>query len=184
MHSNDMQDRSCLERICQGDDQALADLFTRHRQALFDYLTRLTGDRSGAEDLVQEVFLVVWRDAGRFRGHSMVRTWLFGIAHNLGLMHLRRKHPELLEDMHVEDIVSDEIDPTALAELAMDRERLSTALTKLKAPQRAVIELTFYHGLTQAEVAEVLDCPIGTVKSRLHYALRNLIHSFLATGGQ
>ena len=182
MRSDDFQDRSCLEKICQGDDQALATLFIRHRQALLDYLFRLIGDFGAAEDLVQDVFLIVWRDARRFRGHSKVRTWLFGIAHNLGLMHLRRKRPELLEDVEIEKLISDEPDPADLAELVIDAERLTVALASLTASQRAVIELTLYHGLTQAEVAEVLECPIGTVKSRLHYALKGLVLAFHTSG--
>ena len=167
-------DRTALTAVARGNRQALATLYNRHAHHLLGYLVHLTGDVNLAEDLVQELFLIVWRDAGRFRGHSSVRTWFFGIAHNLGLMALRRKRPELLDEMTADRLTAFDPDPLDMAVLALDRERLAAALATLSASQRAVIELTFYHGLRRAEVAQVLGCPVGTVKSRLHYALRAL----------
>lgn len=105
---------------------------------------------------------------------ATLRTWLFGIAHNLGLMALRRKRSQSLDEATADRLTAPGPDPVDLAALALDRERLYAALATLPAAQRAVIELTFYHGLTWAEAAQVMDCPAGTVKSRLHYALRAL----------
>ena len=182
MRADKSQDLACIEAITQGDDQALATLYSRYGQTLLGYLTHLVGDRSVAEELVQEVFLIVWRDAWRFRVQSTVRTWLFGIAHNLGLMHMRRKRPETMDSATAERLVSPELDPVDLADLALKRQRLTNALASLPPLQRAVIELTFYHGLGRAEVASILDCPVGTIKSRLHYALKALAHSLRAEG--
>lgn len=173
---NSDPDRATLMVIAGGDRQALATLYNRHACDLLGYLAHLIGDANEAEDLVQELFLVVWRDADRFRGASSVRTWLFGIAHNLGLMALRRKRSQSLDEATADRLTASGPDPVDLAALALDRERLYAALATLPAAQRAVIELTFYHGLTRAEAAQVMDCPVGTVKSRLHYALRALAY--------
>jgi RNA polymerase sigma-70 factor (ECF subfamily) len=160
--------------VMQGDRQALATLYDRHAQALAGYLGHLTGDAAVAEELVQDLFVIVWRDAGRFRGDSTVRSWLFGIAHKLGLMELRHKRPESLDEAAADSLAAPDPDPADLADLALDRERLQMAMEALPAAHRAVIEMTFYHGLNRAEVAQALNCPVGTVKSRLHYALQAL----------
>jgi len=174
MRASQELDRAALAGIIQGDRQALAELYNRHAHALVRYLAHLTGDPPVAEELVQDLFMIVWRDAGRFRGDSTVRSWLFGIAHNLGLMELRRKRPDSLDETAAGRLAAPDPDPADLTDLALDKERLVVALEKLPAAQRAVVELTFYHGLARTEVAQVLDCPVGTVKSRLHYALRAL----------
>ncbi len=167
-------DLDVLKAIAQGSHQAITELYERHARHLLNYLARLTGDADAAEDLVQELYVVVWRDAQRFRGQSSVRTWLFGIAHNLGITALRRKRALALDEFTADRLTDPGPDPADLAALASDRERLAQAMQALPAAHRAVIELVFDHGLAQAEVAQVLDCPLGTVKSRLHYALRTL----------
>lgn len=164
-------DRHLLYAIGQGSTQAAAELYGRHAQGLLHYLAHLTGDAQTAEDLVQELLIVVWRDARRFRGQSSVRTWLFSIAHHLGVTALRRKRTLPLDESTAEGLAGPGPDPADAAALAVDRERLARALQALSPAQRAVIELVFYHDLAQAEVAQVLGCPVGTVKSRLHYAL-------------
>lgn len=167
-------DRAVLRQVAQGDPQALAALYARHAPALLDYLARLTGDSAGAQDLLPELFLVVWRDADRYRGEASVRTWLFGIGHKLGLMALRRRQPELLDEEALDRLPAGGRDPAELAGWALQKERLAAALATLPPQQRAVVELVFFHGLSRAEVAGVLGCPQGTIKSRLHYALRAL----------
>jgi RNA polymerase sigma-70 factor, ECF subfamily len=171
MCAKDDADRATVTAIVEGNRQALAALYRRHAPDLLGYLAHLTGSVSTAEDLVQELFVIVWRDAGRYRGESSVRSWLFGIAHNLALMALRDRHRETLDEAIVGGLASPAPGPAELADLALDRERLVAALATLSIAQRAVVELTFYFGLAQAETARVLGCPLGTVKSRLHYAL-------------
>jgi RNA polymerase sigma-70 factor, ECF subfamily len=174
MHLPHDLDRATLIRVVHGDHQALAKLYDQYANALAGYLAHLIGDAAVAEELAQDLFVIVWRDASRFRGDSTVRSWLFGIAHKLGLMELRRKRPEPLDETTADWLVASDPDPSDLADLALDRERLQMAMETLPASHRAVIELTFYHGLGRAEVAQALGCPVGTVKSRLHYALQAL----------
>ncbi len=176
-------DLDVLRAVAQGSQQAITELYDRHAQHLLNYLARLTGDVDAAEDLVQELYVVVWRDARRFRGQSSVRTWLFGIAHNLGITALRRKRALPLDEFAADRLADPGPDPDDLAALASDRERLVRALQALPPAHRAVVELVFGHGLAQAEVAQVLDCPLGTVKSRLHYALRALSQTMREQNG-
>ena len=166
--------------VAGGDRQALAQVYARYAGSLLAYLAHLTGDTFAAEDLVQELFLVVWRDAARYRGSASVRAWLYGIAHNLGLMALRRDRRHAAESL--DGWPAPEPGPAELAALAVDRRRLSAALAALPAAQRAVVELTFAHGLARAETAQVLGCPVGTVKSRLHLALRALAGALAEPG--
>lgn len=165
-------DERLLSRLAHGDARPLTSLYERHARGVFAFLCRLTGDAATAEDLLQETFLAVWRGAATFQGRSSVRTWLFGIAHNKAGHWLRRRHPEPLDEH------ADVPDPGSavpeMADEAWERERITAALAQLPAAQRAVLELTFYHGFSCAEVAEVLDCPVGTVKSRAYLARRRL----------
>jgi RNA polymerase sigma factor (sigma-70 family) len=165
-------DERLLGRLTRGDPRALASLYERYARGVFAFLCRLTSDAAAAEDLLQETFLAVWRGAATFRGHSSVRTWLFGIAHHQAGHWLRRRHPEPLDEH------ADVPDPgpavPELADSAWERERITAALAQLPAAQRAVLELTFYLGFSCAEVAQVLDCPVGTVKSRAYLARRRL----------
>ncbi|MBN1934744.1 MAG: sigma-70 family RNA polymerase sigma factor [Anaerolineae bacterium] len=176
-------DIDVLRAIAQGSQQAITELYDRHARHLLNYLAHLTGDADAAEDLVQELFVVVWRDARRFRGQSSVRTWLFGIAHNLGITALRRSQTLPLDEFAADSLADPGPDPDALVALASDRERLAQAMQALPAAHRAVIELVFDLGLGQAEVARVLGCPLGTVKSRLHYTLRALARTMREQDG-
>jgi RNA polymerase sigma-70 factor (ECF subfamily) len=170
-------DRDVLRAIAQGNREAITELYDRHAPHLLNYLAHLTDDANVAQDLVQDLFVVVWRDAERFRGQSSVRTWLFGIAHHLGVTALRRKRTLPLDESCGNGLADSSPDLEDLAVLAVDQERLEQALRTLSVMQRVVVELVFYHSRARAEIAQILECPLGTVKSRLHYALRALTHA-------
>lgn len=168
------RDLFCLRRVAVGDEDALSELYQKYSSPLYVYVVRLILDSHVAEDLIQEVFIAVWRSAKRFRGQSSVRTWLFKIAHYQAVSWLRR---------HVQPGRNTEIDLTEVPDpenLAMDnwlKKQVGEALAKLSPEHRAVVELTFYHGLSYIEIAEIMDCPVGTVKSRMSYARRYLNES-------
>ncbi len=172
MPSSQSTDEQLIERMACGNSRALTPLYDRHARAIFTFLCRLTSDEAVAEDLLQETFLAAWHSARTFRGRSSVRTWLFGIAHNRAGHWLRWRRPEPLD----EDAEIPAPGPAVpdLADAAWERERVTAALAQLPPAQRAVLELTFFHGLSCAEVAEALNCPVGTVKSRAHLARRRL----------
>jgi len=172
MISSPETDEQLLGRLARGDSQALTALYDRHARAIFAFLCRLTGDAAAAENLLQDTFLAAWQGAATFRRRSSVRTWLFGIAHHKAGHWLRRHRPLPLEER--DDLPDPSPAVPELADAAWERERVTAALAQLPHEQRTVLELTFYHGLSCAETAEVMDCPVGTVKSRAYLARKRL----------
>lgn len=164
-----------LRQVATGDEGAFEMLYRRHAGPLYNYLLRLIHEPPVAEDLVQEVFMAVWRGAGRFRGQAQVKTWLFHIAHNQAVSWLRRHRPVVafddLESSPADDML-DESDERVVK--AWQADQLQTALEGLSPKHREVIELAFVYGLSYAEIAQVAACPVGTVKSRMSNALRYL----------
>lgn len=165
-------DTSLVSRVAAGDTIAFEELYDVYALPIFNYLLRLIDEPAVAEEILQEVFLVMWRNARHFREEAAVKTWLLRIAHHQAVSWLRRQRPVLWPNDEFEPQVLEELDDhlTQRWQIAQVRR----ALTQLTPKQRAVVELTFVHGLSYAEAAQVLGCPLGTVKSRLSYALQSL----------
>jgi RNA polymerase sigma-70 factor, ECF subfamily len=133
---------------------------------------RLIHDPNGAEDVLQEVFIAIWKGASSFRGQACVKTWIYRIAYKRAISWVRNhrfifRYEE--KDLPAEIIEYDEI--------SMDHwlyGQMIDALNQLSIKHRAVLELAYTHGLSYREIAAALECPIGTVKSRMCYALRSL----------
>jgi len=176
------QERSDLELLAligRSDKDALAALYERYGRRVFSLAVRILSDSVTSEEVTQDVFLSIWRrgasyspDKGKFT------TWLFSIAHNRTIDELRRRRRDLNRgsddvEEHL-DIVSADISPddsaVAQSEYAMVRE----ALKALPPEQRQVVELAYFRGLTQAEIAEKMGQPLGTVKTRMRLALKKL----------
>jgi RNA polymerase sigma-70 factor (ECF subfamily) len=148
---------------------------------LYNYILRLIHRPHVAEEILQEVFLAVWEGAGQFKKRSKVKTWIFRIAHYQSVSWLRRKREVLTHDGELPDRpVAPQTESRVIATWQTDQVRL--ALDKLSPEHRAVLELAFFHEMSYAEIAEVLDCPVGTVKSRMSYARRNLTGHLKAQG--
>lgn len=167
-----VSDSDLLRSVAGGDESALAELYQRYHVDIYNYLLRLIHDRRVAEDLLQEVFVAVWQGAARFRGRSSVKNWVFRIAHNQAVNWLRRLSRLPLES-DLKDLGSD-FDVESLSLRHWRAKQVHEALDELTPNHRAVVELAFVHGLSYAEIAEVVGCPLGTVKSRMSYALRYL----------
>ena len=158
-------DEQLVAGLVDGDELALHELLQRYERPLSNFLHRHTGGRD-VEDLYQETWLRVVRHAHRFDTGRRFSTWLFQIAVNLCRDWHRRPPPEALP---VPDAAGES--ELGRAEAACDAARL---LALLSEPQREVVILRYYHDLSEAEVATILGCPKGTVKSRLHHALARL----------
>jgi RNA polymerase sigma-70 factor (ECF subfamily) len=158
-------DEQLVARVAAGDEEALRQLLGRYQRRLSHFLHRYTGGRD-VEDLYQETWLRVVRGADRFDRERRFSTWLFQIAVNLCRDWHRRPPPEVAA-------ARDQAVDAGLerSEAGLDAQRLLAALDD---GQRAVVLLRFFYDLTEAEVADALEIPLGTVKSRTHNALRKL----------
>ena len=173
-----------------GDLGALDLLYEQYGAMAFSIAYRITGDRSAAEDVVQDAFLGAWRNAGRYAGaRGSVRTWLLSIVHHRAIDAIRRRRPTV-ELPDSETILPDTLtlpDAWGDVELRLDREAVQVALTRISDVQREAIELAYFGGLTQTEIAERTGVPLGTVKGRLRLGLQGLRAALLAsdrgTGG-
>jgi RNA polymerase sigma-70 factor (ECF subfamily) len=176
----DVDDQEDLRRLAAGDGDAAARLYDRHARAVYSLALRIVNDEGDAEDVVQEVFAQAWRQAARYdASRGVVAAWLLMMARSRAIDKLRSARarpdsrgvddPRAIDDMPavVRDAPSRIID----AENARLAQR---ALAELPLLQRLVIELAYYEGLTQREIADRLEQPLGTVKSRLRLGLLKL----------
>ena len=176
----DADDRDCLHRLAAGDSDAAARLYDRHARPIYSLVLRIVSDEGDAEDVVQEVFAQAWRQAGRYdASRGAVGAWLLMIARTRAIDTLRRRRarpdtqrsdePRALDDVAaaVPDAASRIID-------AENAKLVQRALSELPLLQRLVIELAYYEGLTQREIADRLEEPLGTVKSRIRLGLLKL----------
>jgi RNA polymerase sigma-70 factor, ECF subfamily len=167
------EDLELIHRLQAGDDDAVRDLYARYGQRLYAYALRLTDDPAMAEDITQNTLIIAWRSMGSFRGEGRLIAWLLGIVHHTAMKSLR--DVSIVSDPATEELVRDRRpSPEEQAEGREMKRRVRDGLASLSLEHRTVLELVFYQGLSLTEVAEVLDCPLGTVKSRLSYARQNL----------
>ncbi len=167
-------DRDLLARTGAGDRQALTELYTRYRGAVFAYLLRLTPDQHLAEDLLQETFVAVWKSAASFAGRSTVKTWLIGVAHRQAHNVLRRHSESFADEAELAQLVAADPEPENAALAQATREELLAAIARLSLAHRETLALAFGQEMPAAEIAEALGVPIGTVRSRLRDAKRLL----------
>jgi len=167
-------DEMLVERIAGGDKLAMQVLFARHRTAIYRWLLRFVGNETVAEDLLSDVFLDVWRQAGRFEGRAAVSTWLLSIARFKALS-ARRRRPDAELDEVIEATVADPTDdPEVMLEKKNRDELVHEALTTLSSEHREIIDLVYYHEKSVEECAQILSIPRATVKTRMFYARKKL----------
>ena len=167
-------DEMLVERIAGGDKLAMQVLFARHRTAIYRWLLRFVGNETVAEDLLSDVFLDVWRLAGRFEGRAAVSTWLLSIARFKALS-ARRRRPDAELDEVIEATVADPTDdPEVMLEKKNRDELVREALTTLSSEHREIIDLVYYHEKSVEECAQILSIPRATVKTRMFYARKKL----------
>ena len=166
-------DETLMLGVRDGDVAKLGLLFERHHGGLFDFFCRTLGDRPAAEDLVQEVFIRILKYRRTYRDDGRFQTWLFHIARNVRNDHLRKRRPDQLTADLPEPAAPAASQATAV-EAAQDVERLRRALLRLPDDRREVVVLARYRGMSHEEIAAVLRVEPGTVRVRLHRALKEL----------
>ena len=175
-----------MDRLARGDLGALDRLYEQYGAMAFSIAYRITGDRSAAEDVVQEAFLGAWRNAGRYvDARGSVRTWLLSIVHHRAIDAIRRRRPtselpdsesSLPDTLTLPDVWAD-------VALRLDRDSVREAMASISDVQREAIELAYFGGLTQTEIAERTGVPLGTVKGRLRLGLQGLRAALMPPGG-
>lgn len=171
----DELDRRLLEQAAAGDERGLAELFERYGAACCRRAQRVLWDAALAEDAVQEAFLDLWRTAAQFDPErSAVFTWLCVLVHRRSVDIARREARRRSNDRSLP--LAPHGSATAEEELLLllDGRRLNRALGEIREPQRRLVALAFYGGLTQPQLARVFDVPLGTIKSRMSAALAQL----------
>ena len=170
-----------IARIADGDRQAFEDLYREYQPRLYRYLARIAGEAPAGE-LANDVMVEVWKSAGSFRGEANVSTWIFGIAHYKALNEFRRTRRDQVELEDAGPLADTAANPQQRFE-QRDREAcLKRALQRLSPEHREAMQLTYYAGFSYEEIAEVMRCPVNTVKTRMFYARRQL-KEFLAEEG-
>jgi RNA polymerase sigma-70 factor (ECF subfamily) len=167
-------DEVLISRIAGGDRLAMQVLFARHHVRVYRFVLRLVRNEATAEDLISEVFLDVWRQAGKFEGRSAASTWLLAIARFKALSVLRRRPEEELDDETAAAIEDQSDDPEIALEKKDKGAVLRKCLTGLSAEHREIIDLVYYHEKSVEEVAAIVGIPEATVKTRMFYARKKL----------
>jgi RNA polymerase sigma-70 factor (ECF subfamily) len=167
-------DEVLIARIAGGDRLAMQVLFARHHVRVYRFVLRLVRNEATAEDLISEVFLDIWRQAGKFEGRSAVSTWMLSIARFKALSGLRKRQDAELDEETAERIEDQSDDPeTALAKKDKGA-LLRQCLTALSAEHREIVDLVYYHEKSVEEVAGIVGIPEATVKTRMFYARKKL----------
>ena len=170
----DAHDLELLRRTAAKDREAFESLYHEYHHRLARFLTRMTRHPEIAEEIINDTMWIVWQRASEFRGSSRVSTWVMGIAYRRALKAFRRASVQLVSVDHEALDIEAPGDASAEAEGSQRFELVSRALAELPLEQRLVIELTYYLGHSCAEIAEIVDCPVNTVKTRMFHARRKL----------
>jgi RNA polymerase sigma-70 factor (ECF subfamily) len=170
-----------MKQVIARDQAALEVLYDRYGSSVMGLAMKMVSERKTAEDIVQEAFWRVWRNADSYRAQSgSVSSWLFGITRNLAIDTLRRQksRPRTMYDSDAPNDEDTKADPKAnVAEsawTAIKYKQVRTAMRSLPPPQRQVIVLAYFRGLTRQEIAEHMNLPLGTVHTRARLALKKL----------
>jgi RNA polymerase sigma-70 factor, ECF subfamily len=180
--SGTQSDNDLMKRIASGDRAAVRLLFMRHHARVYRFVVRQTGSDTMADDIANDVFLDVWRQAGKFEFRSQVSTWLLGIARFKVLSARRKRKEDALDDLEAERIVDGADTPDVSAMKVDKAAALRACINNLGDDHRTVIDLAYYQGRTVTEIAEILTIPVATVKTRMFYARSKLGEALKAAG--
>ena len=173
-----MADEELMARVADGDPAAFGVIYDRHSTAAYSLAYRIAGRKTTADDVVQEAFLSLWRSAERYdQGRGSVRTFILGIVHNRSIDGLRRATVHDSRRASDEGIAERFAAPDRTDAEVARRDEAATvrhALSELPGDQQRVIELAYFGGFSQSEIADMLEAPLGTIKGRMRLGLEKL----------
>ena len=163
-----------LLRVAERDEAAFTLLYDRVRKPIFSFIYRMVNNQALAEDLLADVLFQVWENASQFRGESKAMTWLFTIARNRVISHLRKKSHDQLDEDKMGEVVDPAASPSAILS-DLERQKIMLGLIeRLNVEHREVLLLAYYQGMSLKEMSDVLDCSETTIKSRMFHARTKL----------
>ena len=171
--STDEQDMVLIEGVAAGDVRAFETLYRAYHPRLLRFLSLLTPRRTIVEESLNDTMLAVWRRANTFNGQSKLSTWIFAIAYRSAFKALRWQDAPV-DELESDQQVADGVGPERQTADRETQAALVRALDSLSHAQRNVLVLTYFHGLPYAEIAQIMDCPVDTVKTRMFHARRRL----------
>ncbi|MBX6421385.1 MAG: sigma-70 family RNA polymerase sigma factor [Nevskia sp.] len=172
------RERAWLARVAAGERQAFEALYGEYHRRLWRFLARVSNSRELMEEAINDTFWIVWRKAGEFRGDSRVSTWIMGIAYRCALKTLHR------DEGSFESVPEDLADAVELPQVrAEQRDWVAKAMRRLPQEQRSTLLLAYYLGHSCEEIAQIMDCSVGTVKARMFHARLKLRNLLPALGG-
>jgi RNA polymerase sigma-70 factor (ECF subfamily) len=183
------QDRRLMKTIARGDEAALARLYDRYGRYVYGLALRMIGDQETAEEITQDVFTRLWRRAPEYAPtKAAVSTWIMRIARNRAIDELRRRgaradSASVSWDEVAIGLSSDHPDPIDAVDLELKRRSIRNALAKLPEKQRQALALAFYRGYSHSEIADLLNEPLGTVKTRVRDGMKKLRSLIGVEGG-
>lgn len=172
--ASDLEQRAMMTAIAGGDKHALASLYKALETPVFRFIRSRLNDPFEAGDILHDVFIEVWRSAGRFEGRSKVKTWIFGIAYRKVIdAHRRRGRVDVTDEFP--DEADDSPDPESCLAGAEEAAHVRHCLSGLKDEHRSAISMAFYEDMTYGEISEVAGVPEGTIKTRVFHAKKLLL---------
>ncbi len=180
---NKEADNQVMEQVRDGNVEKLAILFERHNVKLYNFFLRLTGNRGASEDLVQEVFTRILKYHASYQGEYKFTIWLYKIARNAHIDHLKKRKEEFSLDDQYDEALSPEPTPPEKAEQAQEIARLNQALSKLSVKKREVLILSRFQNMKYREIAELSGYHVGTVKVLVHRAIKDLGKAYFKLSG-
>lgn len=184
-------DIELMLRTKAGDDSAFSELMNRHYKGVLNYIYRFTNLRENSEDLTQEVFLRVYRSASKYRPEAKFTTWLYKIATNVSLTHVKKKNPAVSLDEMNENTGEYEDSEVEISDDIIYRKEMKNMIIKametLPEREKVAIMLCKYEGLSYEETADVLECSVGAVKAYVHRGRMKLVKKlkpYLTEGGE
>jgi RNA polymerase sigma-70 factor (ECF subfamily) len=186
-------DAELIGRAAVGDARALEVLYDRYSGVVFSFALRIVTERQLAEEILQEAFFRAWQQGGSFSsGRGSFITWLLSITHNLAIDEIRRRRrrPQKAESEEPEQILDSVADTGAGADVEGEvwlgalRDTIGRALAELPPAQRNALEMAYFRGMTQREIAEALGEPLGTIKTRMRLGLQKLREALGSDGAE
>jgi RNA polymerase sigma-70 factor (ECF subfamily) len=179
-------DEQLIQWVADGDTSCLATLFERHHKSVYQFCLQMTRHRDHSEDLVQDVFIKILRKAGSFRGDGLFKAWMFNIARNITLDHLRkskRQGSEALDDALMDQNLTDQRSAEQSAAGAQKMTLVMQALSKLPAAAQEVIWLGRFQFENYDELGQALNCNAGAARVRMHRAMALLNSTYTSING-